>query len=188
MIATVSDPQGGPDPHRRPKDRRPERRLHDRADHRPLHPGEGGGASTRIHRAVRCRKRASDCDGSVHGPHPCDGHCPLFDGNNYGDVYEREPMILDEGKRKQIIVELYHLKSAASLYVRTSTISSRPTAAMLWAKKQKSRSTSSRRSTISKTLSATTCLSASTTAARFFPRSARMSGSSTGNNVGVGRT
>ena len=30
MIATVSDPQG-PDPHRRPKDRRPERRLHDRA-------------------------------------------------------------------------------------------------------------------------------------------------------------
>jgi len=35
-------------------------------------------------------------------------NAPLFNSNNYGDVYEREPILINEGQRKQIIVELYH--------------------------------------------------------------------------------
>jgi len=33
---------------------------------------------------------------------------PLFDSNNYGNVYEKEPVVLDAGKQKQIVVEIYH--------------------------------------------------------------------------------
>jgi cell division protein FtsI/penicillin-binding protein 2 len=31
---------------------------------------------------------------------------PTFDSNNYGDVYTREPIYLDEGKRKTVVVEV----------------------------------------------------------------------------------
>ncbi|MCB9808452.1 penicillin-binding protein 2 [Candidatus Peribacteria bacterium] len=35
-------------------------------------------------------------------------NAPTFDSNNYGTVYEKEPMYLDEEKRSQIVIEIYH--------------------------------------------------------------------------------
>ena len=32
---------------------------------------------------------------------------PLFDSNNYGAVYEKEPVHLDDGQRKNLVVEIY---------------------------------------------------------------------------------
>ncbi len=33
---------------------------------------------------------------------------PIFDSNNYGSVFEKEPLFLDEAKQHSIVVELYH--------------------------------------------------------------------------------
>jgi cell division protein FtsI/penicillin-binding protein 2 len=33
---------------------------------------------------------------------------PLFDSNDYGQVYEKVPITLDAGKQREIVVELYH--------------------------------------------------------------------------------
>jgi cell division protein FtsI/penicillin-binding protein 2 len=38
-------------------------------------------------------------------------NAPLFDSNNYGAVYERAPIYLDDKKQKEIVVELYHPES-----------------------------------------------------------------------------
>ncbi|HLD71749.1 MAG TPA: penicillin-binding transpeptidase domain-containing protein, partial [Candidatus Peribacteraceae bacterium] len=35
-------------------------------------------------------------------------NAPLFDSNNYAIVYEKEPLFLNEGKRNQIVVEIFH--------------------------------------------------------------------------------
>lgn len=35
-------------------------------------------------------------------------NAPSFDSNNYGIVYEKEPWFLDEGKRAEIVAEVYH--------------------------------------------------------------------------------
>lgn len=35
-------------------------------------------------------------------------NAPTFDSNNYGNVYEKAPWYLDEDKRKEIVVEIYH--------------------------------------------------------------------------------
>jgi len=35
-------------------------------------------------------------------------NAPLFNSNDYGTVYLQEPIYLDEGKQKEIVVELYH--------------------------------------------------------------------------------
>ncbi len=35
-------------------------------------------------------------------------NAPLFDSNDYGNVYEKEPIILDAGKQHGVVVELYH--------------------------------------------------------------------------------
>ena len=37
-------------------------------------------------------------------------NAPIFDSNNYGTVYAKEPMFLEESKRREIVVELYHPK------------------------------------------------------------------------------
>jgi cell division protein FtsI/penicillin-binding protein 2 len=38
---------------------------------------------------------------------------PLFNSNNYGTVYEKEPIIIDERKRQEIVVELLHPETNA---------------------------------------------------------------------------
>ncbi|MCK5020175.1 MAG: penicillin-binding protein 2 [Candidatus Peribacteraceae bacterium] len=38
-------------------------------------------------------------------------NAPIFNRNDYGDVYRQIPMILDENKQKEIVVELYHPQS-----------------------------------------------------------------------------
>lgn len=35
-------------------------------------------------------------------------NAPLFDSNNYGAVYEKEPLLLSPDKRSRIVVEIYH--------------------------------------------------------------------------------
>lgn len=35
-------------------------------------------------------------------------NAPIFDSNNYGTVYERVPLYLDDKQRREIVVELYH--------------------------------------------------------------------------------
>lgn len=38
-------------------------------------------------------------------------NAPLFDGNAYGSVYERAPVVLSEEEKKGIVVEVYHPKT-----------------------------------------------------------------------------
>ncbi len=35
-------------------------------------------------------------------------NAPIFDGNNYGNVYAKEPIILDTQKQREIVLEIYH--------------------------------------------------------------------------------
>ncbi len=35
-------------------------------------------------------------------------NAPLFNSNNYADVYEREPITLDSNRQKKVVVEIYH--------------------------------------------------------------------------------
>jgi len=35
-------------------------------------------------------------------------NAPLFDSNNYGTVYDKEPIFMDEKRQSEIVVELYH--------------------------------------------------------------------------------
>jgi cell division protein FtsI/penicillin-binding protein 2 len=108
LIATVSDPQGG-------------QIL--TADQRIIDPKNGSTIILTIDRFVQEKveqlldeavKRfdAESAQAIVMDPYTgriiAMANAPLFNSNNYGDVYEKEPMLLEEGKRKQIIVELYH--------------------------------------------------------------------------------
>lgn len=40
-------------------------------------------------------------------------NAPLFDSNDYAIVYGKEPIMLDAGKEKQVVVEVYHPKTNA---------------------------------------------------------------------------
>ncbi|MDD4319634.1 MAG: hypothetical protein PHW10_04920, partial [Candidatus Peribacteraceae bacterium] len=40
-------------------------------------------------------------------------NAPLFDSNNYAMVYQKEPIELNAGKRKEIVVEIYHPDTGA---------------------------------------------------------------------------
>jgi len=42
-------------------------------------------------------------------------NAPLFDSNNYAVVYEKEPLLLDPGKEKQVVVEIYHPETNARI-------------------------------------------------------------------------
>ncbi|TSC98151.1 MAG: cell division protein FtsI (penicillin-binding protein 3) [Candidatus Peregrinibacteria bacterium Greene1014_49] len=111
LIATVSDPQGG-------------QIL--TADQRIVDPKDGSTIILTIDRFIQekveellqdavARFDAESAQAIVMDPYTgrilAMANAPLFDSNNYGDVYERDPLILDEGKRKGIIVELYHPES-----------------------------------------------------------------------------
>ncbi|OGJ62830.1 hypothetical protein A3C37_02945 [Candidatus Peribacteria bacterium RIFCSPHIGHO2_02_FULL_53_20] len=111
LIATVSDPQGG-------------QIL--TADQRIVDPKDGSTIVLTIDRFIQekveqllqdaiGRFDAESAQAIVMDPYTgrilAMANAPLFDSNNYGDVYEREPLILDESKRKGIIVELYHPES-----------------------------------------------------------------------------
>ncbi len=108
LISTVSDPQGG-------------QIL--TSDQRIVNPKDGSTIVLTIDRFVQEnvekllddaveRFDAESAQAIVMDPYTgriiAMASAPLFDSNNYGDVYEKEPILIDEGKRAQIIVELYH--------------------------------------------------------------------------------
>jgi cell division protein FtsI/penicillin-binding protein 2 len=108
LIATVSDPQGG-------------QIL--TADQRIVDPKDGATIVLTIDRVIQQkveqllgdavkRYEAESAQAIVMDPYTgrilAMANAPLFDSNEYGSVYEREPMLFDERKRRQIIVELYH--------------------------------------------------------------------------------
>jgi cell division protein FtsI/penicillin-binding protein 2 len=108
LISSVNDPSGG-------------QIL--TADQTIVDPRDGDSVVLTIDRAVQkeveaiMEKAVKDADadsGQAIVMDPATGriiamvNAPLFDGNNYGIVYEREPIIMNEERRKQIVVELYH--------------------------------------------------------------------------------
>lgn len=108
LISTVSDPSGG-------------QIL--TADQQIVDPKDGDTIVLTIDRAIQkevesIMERAVETSDSDSGQaivmDPATGrilamvNAPLFDSNNYGTVYEKEPLLLTENKRRQIVVEIYH--------------------------------------------------------------------------------
>ncbi|OGJ56625.1 hypothetical protein A3D88_02495 [Candidatus Peribacteria bacterium RIFCSPHIGHO2_02_FULL_52_16] len=108
LISTVSDPHGG-------------QIL--TADQSIVDPKDGDTVALTIDRSIQkevetilqaaIEKYAAD-SGQVIVMDPFTGrilamvNAPLFDSNNYAVVYEKEPIFLNEGKRNQIVVEVFH--------------------------------------------------------------------------------
>ncbi|OGJ79251.1 hypothetical protein A2398_00335 [Candidatus Peribacteria bacterium RIFOXYB1_FULL_57_12] len=108
LISTVSDPSGG-------------QIL--TADQRIVDPKDGDTIVLTIDRAIQKEvetimdaavKTADAESGQAIVLDPETGrilamvNAPLFDSNNYGTVYEKEPIILSSAQQKQIVVEIYH--------------------------------------------------------------------------------
>jgi len=108
LISTVSDPSGG-------------QIL--TADQRIVDPKDGDTIVLTIDRTIqkevegimeRAVKTSDSDSGQAIVMDPATGrilamvNAPLFDSNNYGMVYEKEPLMYPEQKRKQIVVEIYH--------------------------------------------------------------------------------
>jgi len=108
LISTVSDPSGG-------------QIL--TADQRIVDPKDGDTIVLTIDRAIqkevesimeRAVKNSDSDSGQAIVMDPATGrilamvNAPLFDSNNYGTVYEKEPIVFQEEQRKKIVVEIYH--------------------------------------------------------------------------------
>ncbi|MBI3331492.1 penicillin-binding protein 2 [Candidatus Peregrinibacteria bacterium] len=114
-ISTVSDPQGG-------------QIL--TADQTIVNPKDGDTVVLTIDRSIQkevetimeeaVRKYQAD-SGQVIVMDPDTGriiamvNAPLFDSNNYAIVYEKEPIILDAEKEKQVVVEVFHPETNARI-------------------------------------------------------------------------
>ncbi|MDD5074329.1 MAG: penicillin-binding protein 2 [Candidatus Peribacteraceae bacterium] len=108
LISTVSDPSGG-------------QIL--TADQRIIDPKDGDTVVLTIDRSIqeavegimeKAVKNSDSDSGQAIVMDPSTGriiamvNAPIFDSNNYGEVYGKEPMILSEDRRRQIVVEIYH--------------------------------------------------------------------------------
>lgn len=111
LISTVSDPQGG-------------QIL--TAEQTIINPKDGDTVVLTIDRFIQKKveqimddavKRFGADSGQAIVMDPVTGkiiamvNAPTFDSNSYGAVYDKEPIYLDEHKRAEIVVEIYHPKT-----------------------------------------------------------------------------
>ena len=114
-ITTASDPQGG-------QILRPEQAIEDPLDGETVVLTIDRTIQKQVERTLQAAVDKYQADsGQVIVMDPFTGrilamaNAPLFDGNNYADVSEKEPLMLSSSQRRNIVVEVFHPETNARI-------------------------------------------------------------------------